>query len=171
MNRKQCTALRVLTPAAWSVVCSERFHIQSDWREVRGQTVSSLHPFHSSISFLHTQLMLQWTCDWTACLWMKLEFSFCRTNTMWPCWSSDCGVLVRYRSTFIDPGKRGVRMGKHQSKHGKECLFFTTEHLKNIFRLKSHKLTIYCFASLFLWIWSVQAQRKPWRWGAIDYLL
>lgn len=82
---------------------------------------------------VHAQrkLMLQWTRDLITRLWMKLEFSSYKTNTMWPCWVSDCVILVRFRSTFIDPGKRDLRMGKLQSKHGKKCC--NLKHWKSTF--------------------------------------
>lgn len=84
--------------------------------------VSFTHPcVQTYLVSARRQPMLQWTRDLTTCLWMKLEFSSCKTNTMWPCCISDCVILVRFRSTFIDPGKRDFRMGKLQSKHGKEC--------------------------------------------------
>lgn len=150
-------SLCVLTLAPRSLPCSKRSYTQLDWREVWRQTASralspsyihlplSLSLFVIIIFFFlqiflvsaQRQLMLQWTGDLMTCLWMKLEFSSCEANTMWPCWASDCNViLVRFRITFIDSGKRDLRMGKLQSKHGKKrCSYSTGRHLISVFWL------------------------------------
>lgn len=95
--------LFVLTLAPWAPLCSKRSHIQLDRREVWRQIERV--PYLPRTSFLQVylvparrQLMRQWARDLITCRWMKLEFSSCKTNTMWPCWVSDCIIGVLYWS-------------------------------------------------------------------------
>lgn len=95
--------LSVLTLAPWAPLCSKRSHIQLDRREVWRQTARvACLPHTSSLQVYlvpaRRQLMRQWTRDLITCRWMKLEFSSCKTNTMWPCWVSDCVIGVPYWS-------------------------------------------------------------------------
>lgn len=118
--------LSVLTLTPWAVMCSKRSNVQLDRREVWRQT-AWLHcvPLKLALQVwlvpAKKQLRRQWTRDLMSRRWMKSEFSSCKTNTMWPCWLSDCVILVRLRSTLLIQGTGHLNMGKLQSKHGKKC--------------------------------------------------
>lgn len=102
--------------------CSTRSHIQSE--EVRGgNRVSHLHrftgfspqeippPTAASIARCRTKLELFFVCVFVCFFPREL-------NTMWPCRGSDCCPLWEY---LTDPREKDFRMGKLQSKHGKNA--------------------------------------------------
>lgn len=138
---------------------------EETWREQRLSSSSFQRFIPRRLAFPPTPALV-------ACCWTKLEFSSRVINTMWPCRGSDLqSDLVEY---LIDPGKRDLRMGKLQSKHGRTTANISLKHTP-IDKPIAHWTFFYCTTQtrerniyvyvcvLHLCSWwnrSVQAQRE-----------